>query len=85
MSKRLQILLDDEELQEIKAVAKRSRMSVSSWVRTALREARLQKPRIDTQRKLQTIRAAVPDSFPTADIDQMLAEIGAGYGGPPST
>lgn len=33
MSKRLQVLLDEEELEEIRAVVRRKRMTVAEWVR----------------------------------------------------
>jgi hypothetical protein len=49
-------------------------------VRRALREARRREPRGDLDRKLRAARAAVRHEFPTADIDQMLAEIEQGYG-----
>jgi len=80
MSKRLQVLLDDKELREIQRIARRSHMSVSEWVRQALRAARSEAPGSDARKKLQVVRAAVKHSFPTADIDQMLAEIERGYG-----
>ncbi len=80
MSKRLQVVLDDEEYGEIRSVARRARMSVSEWVRQALRTARRELPSRDADRKLQAVRAAVANEFPTADIDRMLREIEAGYG-----
>jgi hypothetical protein len=80
MSKRLQVVLDDAEYQEIRGVARRARLSVSEWVRQALREARRRIPSGDADRKLQVVRAAIAYDFPTADIDQMLREIDAGYG-----
>jgi hypothetical protein len=80
MSKRLQVVLDDAEYREIRGVARRARLSVSEWVRQALRDARRRVPSGDADRKLQAVRAAVAYDFPTADIDQMLREIDAGYG-----
>lgn len=83
VSKRLQVVLDDEEYQEIRGVARRARLSVSEWVRQALREARRKVPSGDADRKLQAVRAAVAYEFPTGDMDQMLREIDAGYGSDP--
>jgi len=40
MSTRLQVILDEAELQEIRAAAERRRMNVSEWVRLVLREER---------------------------------------------
>ncbi len=34
----------------------------------------------DTMRKLDAVRVAVRHEFPTADIDDMLAQIERGYG-----
>lgn len=80
MSKRLQVILDDAEYREIRDVARRAQLTVSAWVRRALREARRQVPSHDADRKLQAVRHGVRHSFPTADMDQMLREIEAGYG-----
>jgi hypothetical protein len=79
MSKRLQVLLEEPELREIQRAARAQRMTVAEWVRQALRGARRREPTIDSKKKLKAIRAAARHSFPTADIDQMLAEIESGY------
>ncbi len=79
MSKRLQVLLDEPELREIQRAARAQRMTVAEWVRQALRAARRREPRTDSRKKIEAIRAAARHSFPTADIDQMLAEIESGY------
>lgn len=81
MSKRLQVILEDEEYREIRSVARRARLSVSEWVRQALRAARREVSGGDPGRKLEAVRAAVAYEFPTADMDRMLREIEAGYGG----
>ena len=44
MSKRLQVLFENEEYLEIQAAARQSRMTVSEWVRQALRRARNHHP-----------------------------------------
>jgi len=79
MSKRLQVILDDAEMKEIRTIARRRRMTVAEWVRGALRAAKAEEPATDPRRKLQTLRAATTHSFPTADIDEMLAQIERGY------
>ncbi len=79
MSKRLQVLLPDDELAEIKRLARRERLTVGEWVRRALRAARQRQPTNAPEAKLKAVRRAVELSFPTADIDQMLAEIERGY------
>ena len=79
MSKRLQVILNDEEMRALQDIAKRHHTTVADWVRQALRAARRQEPRIDAERKLKVIRASVRHQFPTGDIEQMLAEIERGY------
>jgi hypothetical protein len=79
VSKRLQVLLDESELREIQRLARRERMTVAGWVRQALRNARRSVPRTDSGRKLQVVRAAARHSFPTGEIEKMLAEIERGY------
>ena len=78
MTKRLQVLLDEEEYREIQAIARGQRLSVSEWVRLALQKARSDRPRATTEAKLRAIAEASRHQFPTADIDDMLAEIEAG-------
>jgi len=78
MSMRLQVVMDDAELRDIQRAARQRRMTVSEWVRGALRAARRAEPGTDRSRKLDAIRAASHHAFPSADIDQMLAEISQG-------
>ena len=79
MTKRLQVLLDEEELDEIRRVARGRHMTVAEWVRQALRRARREEPEPDSGKKLAVVRTAACHAFPTADIDAMLAEIERGY------
>lgn len=79
MSKRLQVLLDEPEWREVQRAARAQRTTVAEWVRQALRAARRREPLGDAGRKLDVIRAAARHSYPTADIDQVLAEIERGY------
>jgi len=79
MSKRLQVLLPDQEMTEIQRLARRERLTVGEWVRRVLREAREQRPSNDPTAKLKAIRRGVEFSFPTADIEQMNSEIERGY------
>jgi hypothetical protein len=79
MSKRLQVLLDDRELQEIRQSARRQRMTTAEWVRRALRAARRGEPRTAARKKLEVVRAAARHAFPAPDMEQMLGEIERGY------
>lgn len=80
MSIRLQVVMDQDELEAIRAAARVRGMTVSEYVRETLREARRKVASGDTERKLAAIRAADRHGYPTADIDQMLGEIERGYG-----
>jgi len=79
MSKRLQVLLPDQELTDIQRLAKREHLTVGEWVRRVLREARASRPATEPQTKLKAVRRAAAYSFPTSDIERMLAEIERGY------
>jgi uncharacterized protein (DUF1778 family) len=80
MSKRLQVILSEDEYRAIRRAAREQRTSVSAWVRDALRDARRTAPSATAADKLRVVRAAVRHTFPTADVDQMLDEIERGYG-----
>ena len=79
MTKRLQVLLENPDYREIQRIARSRRMSVAEWVRQALHAAKREEPVGDVAKKLEALRAAAKYEFPTADIDQMLAEIEQGY------
>jgi len=79
MSKRLQVILDDEDLREIQAMARARRLTVAEWVRQTLRAARRGEAMGDTAQKFAVIQTAASHSAPTADIDKMLKQIEAGY------
>ena len=84
MSQRLQVLLEESELKEIRAVARQQHLTVAEWVRQSLRVARRAHPSGDPKAKLDVVRAAARHAFPAGEVDQMLAEIEAGYlGGSP--
>lgn len=79
MSKRLQVRMPEQELEQIRHLAQREGISVSAWVRRALAKARAGKPRADAASKLAAIRRAADYSFPTGDIAQLLEETARGY------
>ena len=80
MSKRLQVLLEEEELRDIQRSAQLARVSVAEWVRATLRAGRQAAPATAPDRKLAVVRAAARHTFPTGEIGAMLAEIESGYG-----
>lgn len=79
MTKRLQVLMDDDELKAIQRVARKERVTTAEWVRQRLREAQVQRARPDVAAKLAAIRKASTFRFPAPDIEQMLDEIEQGY------
>jgi hypothetical protein len=79
MTKRLQVLLDDEELAEIQELARRRHQTTAAFVREALRRARDPAAYPEAGRKLRAVREAGAFDYPTADIDEMLEQIERGY------
>ena len=79
MSKRLQVILGDTEFDGLRAMAEREGLTVSEWVRQAIRRARREQPTGDRARKLAAVRAAARHEFPSGDIEEILAEIERGY------
>lgn len=79
MSKRLQVLLEPKEYRTFQQIAREAGLSLGEWVRQALRKFLEDKPKKTPQEKLAAIRRASQYNFPTADIEQMLAEIEKGY------
>lgn len=83
MTKRLQVLLDDEDLAEIQELARRRHQTTAAWVREALRAARDTATYPEAGRKLRAVREAVAHAHPIAEIEDLLAEIERGYGEAP--
>jgi hypothetical protein len=79
MTKRLQVLMDDDELEAIQEVARKHHQTTAAWVRDALRRAREETVDPEAVRKLRAVREASTFTYPVADIDPMLAEIERGY------
>jgi hypothetical protein len=79
MAKRLQVILQDPEYREIQRAANSQHLTIAAWVRQALAAARRRDPIGDPGKKLGVVRAAARHNYPTADIDQMLADIESGY------
>jgi hypothetical protein len=80
MTKRLQVLLEDDELLAIQELARRRHQTTAAWVRDALRRAREETVYPEAVRKLRAVREASLLAYPVADVDDMLAEIERGYG-----
>lgn len=78
MTKRLQVLFDDDEYLALQQSAREDRMTMAEWVRQALRQAR-QRRRQAVDVKLRALEEACRHEGPTADIETMLDEIEQGY------
>lgn len=81
MTKRLQVLFDDDELAEIHRLARRQRKTTATWVRDALRAARSREVYPEAEPKLRAVREALSHAYPTGDIEAVLAEVERGYAG----
>lgn len=75
----MQVLLSDAELRAHQKLARQHGVTLSEWVRQALRRAAQSGAVGPPSRKLAAIRAASQHAFPAPDIDLLLAEIERGY------
>lgn len=73
MSNRLQIIVPDHLDRSIRKAAQRRRVSTSAWVRQAI-----ERQLADDDAAGDALDRLARLDAPTADIDQMLAEIDAG-------
>jgi hypothetical protein len=79
MSKRLQVVVGDEELEGYARTAEAVGLTMSEWVRQSLRAAEREVSTGDVEAKLAAIRKAASYNFPIPpDIDTLLAEMEAG-------
>lgn len=78
MGTRLQVILEDDELAEIRQVAATQRMTVAEWVRQALRRARATEPRLVAEQKLRVVRESARYGYPSGDIAELLDQTARG-------
>jgi hypothetical protein len=83
MSKRLQVVVRDDELERYSRTAQSAGMTLSEWARQALRTAALNQSSGDIDAKLDAIRraATLQQGGREADVGAMLAETEAGHMG----
>ena len=78
MSKRLQVVVKDEELERYARTADALGLTMSEWVRQSLRRAEREVSTGDVEAKLAAIRKAASYNFPIPpDVDTLLAEMEA--------
>lgn len=78
MSKRLQIVMDDAELERLRRCAEREGLTLSDWARRAFEQARRRQTGPTPEQKLAALDRALTCRHPTGDIEEMLAEIERG-------
>jgi hypothetical protein len=75
MSKRLQVVVKEADLERYEHSAQAAGLTLSAWARQALDAAERQYSNGSVERKLAAIRMAVAsDILPAVDVDTMLAE-----------
>jgi hypothetical protein len=78
MSKRLQVVVGEADLERYERSASAAGLTLSAWARQAMNEAERRTSSGDVEAKLAAIREAATYSFPSPDIDTMNAEIELG-------
>ncbi|MDA3940804.1 MAG: hypothetical protein PF693_16090 [Spirochaetia bacterium] len=79
MSIRLQVLLDEEELGELKILAEQEKITVSAWVRRAIQHEKKERPAKSARKKLEIIQSFATYDFPSGDYKDIAVEIETGY------
>jgi hypothetical protein len=79
MSKRLQVVVKEDDLQRYERSAQASGQTLSEWARQAMSSAERRTSSGDVEAKLAAIRKAATYRFPVPDIDTLLAEIETRY------
>ena len=82
MSKRLQVLIPDDEYRAIVTAARRRGEPVARLVRESLRRTVMEASDPDPDRRIAAVLRFARFSGPTGDIDQLLREIEEGRGLP---
>ena len=78
MSKRLQVILGEQELKAIQKKSKLANLTVSDWVRHWIQVGMSSNTPMTPEQKLSRLLQLSQTNAPTADIDQMLKEIEIG-------
>ena len=80
MSKRLQVLLPEEEYRALAEAARRHGKPVASIVRDSLRRTLSEETDLDPDQRIAAVLRFARFTGPTGDIDQLLEEIERGRG-----
>jgi hypothetical protein len=74
MSRRLQVVVAEDDLERYERSAQAAGLTVSAWARQAMNAAERHTSNGDVEAKLAVIRRAATYNLPVSDIDTMLAE-----------
>jgi hypothetical protein len=80
MSKRLQIVMPDDEFQALADAAQRQGMPVSKLVRDSVRRTLTERADDQPEKRIAAVLRFARFNGPVADIDQILDEIERGRG-----
>lgn len=79
MSNRLQVLFSPDEYRKLKQHAKRARMTLGEWVRSALRRVTESDSARSPDEKLRAVRKALTFGAPVGTLKEMEDEIERSY------
>jgi hypothetical protein len=80
MSKRLQVIMPDDEYEAVRRAARRRGTPVSQLVRESLRRSVAEQIEMDPERRIAAILRFARFSGPTGNIEELLADIERGRG-----
>ena len=79
MSKRLQVLIDDQSYRFYQNIAKHEGKTLGAWVREAMLKLAATVSSKSQTKKLKHLRQAASACFPSGDIDKIISQIETGY------
>jgi hypothetical protein len=80
MSKRLQIIVSDDEAEELRQMALQEGLTLSEWARRALRRAQQTQGGPTPEQKRRAVHRALTCGHEVADMGDLLSEIERGRG-----
>lgn len=81
MSKRLQVVMPDDEYRAVATAARRRGSPISELVRDSLRRTVAQESAVDPEQRIAALLRYSRFAGPTGDIDRLLREIEQGRAG----
>jgi len=75
MSKRLQVILPEDEYQAVERAARRRRTPVSQLVRESLRRTVAEEDSMSPEKRIAAVLSFARFNGPTGDIEEILADI----------